>query len=136
MATFREWYADPKNREALNEKRKTLYKLDPERRAKARAYQAGYRDRVRGQRPVFQGLTREQVCAEVGITPWVFNSWRVKGFFPPPTKILGRISMTENQRNLIGLLAKFHESHGPRLSLQQRGELNNIVQVILKNWSA
>lgn len=135
MATFKTWYANPQNRAKLNERRRNRYREDPEFREKARLYQDEYRRSRRGEKPQFTGYTREQVCEELGISPWTFNSWRNKGFFPEPTKVNGRVQISEHQRNLIGLIAEFHRGHGPRLSAQGKAQLDHIVDIVLNNWS-
>lgn len=135
MASFKEWYANPQNRAKLNERRRQAYAADPLLREKAQARQALYRSSRKPPAPVLDGYTREQVCAELGISLWTFNSWRNKGFFPEPSKVNGRVQITENQRNLIGLVAEFHRSHGVRLSPVGKAQLQQIVDVVHHNWS-
>jgi hypothetical protein len=134
MGTFKDWYAVPENRERLNAHRKEMYHSDPSYAEKARQRQREYRQRVAGDKPDFVGLTRYEVCEELGISQWTFNAWRGKNYFPAPTKILGRVSVTENQRNLIGMLAEFHANHGPKLSAAQRQKLQEIVELVHQNW--
>lgn len=137
MATsFNSWYSKPENKKKLNERRRIRYQGDAALREKAKVYQSDYRQRVSADKPNFVGFTREEVCTDLGITTWVFNSWRAKGYFPAPTKILGRVSILENQKSLIGMLATFHNSHGVRLSPAQRQELKTIIEIIHQNWVA
>lgn len=135
MGSFKDWYANPENRERLNERRRQAYASDPALRQKAQERQAEYRKSRRAPAPQLEGYTREQVCEELGISLWTFHSWRKKGFFPEPTKVNGRVQITENQRNLIGLVAEFHRGHGVRLSPHGRAQLQQIVEVVFHNWS-
>jgi hypothetical protein len=130
--TFSSWYAE--NRERLSERRKAEYAADPAKRQRQQEYQREYRTRTGQTAPQFEGLTRADLCDSLEITPWTLNSWRQKGFYPDPKKIGGRVAFSEQQMNLIGLLADFHRHTGPRLSAAQKANLNNIVAVVHANW--
>jgi len=130
--TFKQWYEV--NRERLSEARKVRYRTDPEYKELVRARTKDYKDRVRKEKPSPVGLSTEDVCTALGISPWTLNKWKLRGLYPAPTKHVGRPRFTEDQLGLLELLREFFLQNPRKKAGTKKDQLAVIVQVIDHNW--
>jgi hypothetical protein len=131
--TFTDWYQENKSR--LSAQRKARYQSDPEYRKQAVQRAAEYRSRTRAMKPSIDGLVVKQVCEHLEISAWTLHKWGTLGYYPPPSRIEGRIVFTPSQLELLGLIKQFFVQHPRRAAAKHRDKLVSLIDVIHHNWS-
>lgn len=131
---FKRWYEQ--NKEKLAARRKERYYSDPEYRRKAIENSRSFRStRSRRVQPLGGYVVSLPAMLEtLDITVWQFREWRVKNYFPEPSKFGREIWFTENQRSLLAVLTNFLSGRR-RLSKSEKEELAGLVSMIYANWN-
>lgn len=129
MWKFTEWY--DKNKQTLNDKRKSRYHTDPEYREKAKAAAAERRKLVKAANRT--GNSVADVCEVLGVSPWLLSRWKTAGYLPVDN--LKGYQFTANQMKLLGTLRDCMDANkGSGAEVMRKRE--EIVQVVHHNWSA
>jgi hypothetical protein len=132
---FKNWY--DKNKELLSEKRKKMYREDPEYREKVKARRskqlANSPTRLD---PLDEKYTTtfSEAAEELEITIWKFRHWRSHNYFPEPKQHGKFLYFTDAQMALLHTLKDFLEPY-TRLPGSQKAALENLVSLIYANWN-
>lgn len=127
--TFTKWYEQ--NKEVLSEKRKKLYREDPDYRQKVLERSAARR---MSQKAPKTGVSVTDACQYLGITLWTLNRWKNEHYIPVDT--LRSYRFSDHQLNLLSMLKQFFEQF-PRKAAgtpANQAKLKDLVNVIHHNW--
>jgi hypothetical protein len=128
--TFSAWYEQ--NKQKLSEKRKALYREDPEYRKKVLAASAARR-KSKATSPK-TGIDVATACDLIGVSMWTLNRWKNEGYLPVQT--LRGHRFTQAQIELLGLLKQFFEQYPRKVAANHRDELSDLVNLIHHNWNS
>lgn len=133
-STFQRWYDE--NRQRLSEIRKARYHTDPEYRAKVIQHARDSRAR-RAPRPQAMGdhsIRLPDLLATLSISPWQYQEWRKRDYFPEPRRFGREVRFTPRQQVLIGNIAKCVAGKR-KLTRQDQVVLQSAVSMAFANWS-
>lgn len=132
---FKDWYE--KNKERLSEKRKKLYKSDPDYRQtqvnRSRSNRAARK--VIDTRPAEYIFDTKQLTEYLGVTSFTLGSWRKKGYYPQPASFSGKFFFTQKQADQLKKLADFMQMYEFRVPEAKKPDLEVVTTLISLNWS-